>query len=70
MKMFYLIKRIYRIKVTLNAMVTCAAEIDGTTQDQLQIFNVEAKTTMKSYNMAEKVIHMIYFMFLFSSYLN
>jgi hypothetical protein len=44
-------------------MGKCAAGtgINGTTQDLLQIFNVQEKITMKSYNMAEKVIYIIYF---------
>lgn len=33
----------------------CVAQLPGTTQDHLQIFNIESKTKVKSHQMPEQV---------------
>lgn len=35
--------------------VVNAAQVPGTTQDHLQVFNIETKTKMKSYQMNQQV---------------
>lgn len=37
-----------------------AAQLQGTTQDHLQIFNIEMKAKMKSYQMPEQVKNLIF----------
>lgn len=38
-----------------ECVVINAAQVPGTTQDHLQVFNIETKTKMKSYQMNQQV---------------
>ena len=39
----------------MNCFIRCKAQVAGTTQDHLQIFNIELKAKIKSYQMPEQV---------------
>lgn len=41
--------------LTENFSIVVEAQLPGTTQDHLQIFNIEAKAKMKSHQMPEQV---------------
>jgi len=43
------------IRSTNVAVVLRAAQVPGTSQDHLQVFNIETKAKMKSYQMSQQV---------------
>lgn len=45
----------FYVDLTENISFLDEAQLPGTTQDHLQIFNIEAKAKIKSYQMPEQV---------------